>query len=173
MTGTMMHALYLLSVWIHILVATVWIGGMLFLVLVVVPWLRKGGRTDAALFQRETGERFRNVGWVCFGLLLVTGTFNLWVRGVRLSDFVRAEWLHSPFGKTVVVKLSVFLLVLAVSGIHDFVVGPRATRAIAADARSTQAQLERRRASVLGRINVVLALILVAAGVMLVRRVPW
>lgn len=133
----------------------------------------RGGRTDAAVFLRETGERFRNVGWICFGLLLVTGTFNLWVRGVQLSDFVRAEWLQSPFGKTVVMKLTAFLLVLAVSAIHDFVVGPRATRAIAADPRCTQAQLERRRASALGRINVVLALVLVASGVMLVRGAPW
>ncbi len=83
-----MRALYLLSVWIHILAATVWIGGMLFLVLVVVPWLRKGKRPDAAVFLRETGTRFRNVGWICFALLAVTGTFNLWMRGVRLSDSV-------------------------------------------------------------------------------------
>ena len=168
-----MHALYLLSVWVHLLAATVWIGGMLFLVLVVVPWLRRGGRAEAAVFLRETGLRFRNVGWTCFLLLVVTGTFNLWVRGVRLSDFYRAEWLASPFGKTVVVKLGAFLLVLAVSAIHDFVVGPRATRAIAADARSPAARVERRRASVLGRLNVVLALILVGAGVVLVRGVPW
>lgn len=78
-----MHALYLLSVWVHILAATVWLGGMLFLVLVVVPWLRKGGGTDAAVFLRETGERFRSVGWGCFFVLLITGTFNLWFRGVR------------------------------------------------------------------------------------------
>lgn len=168
-----MHALYLLSVWVHILAATVWIGGMLFLVLVVVPWLRKGGRTDAAAFLRETGTRFRNVAWVCFGLLLVTGTFNLWIRGVRLGDFARADWLRSSFGETVVLKLSAFLLVLLISGVHDFVVGPRATKAIAADARSAKAQVYRRRASVLGRVNVALALILTAAGVMLVRGVPW
>jgi putative copper export protein len=168
-----MHALYLLSVWVHVLAATVWIGGMLFLVLVVVPWLRRGGRVEAAVFLRETGERFRNVGWVCFLLLVVTGTFNLWVRGVRLSDFGRSEWLGSPFGKTVVVKLCAFALVLAVSAVHDFVVGPRATRALAADPRSAAAQAERRRASVLGRVNVFLALILLGAGVMLVRGVPW
>ncbi|MCC6766479.1 MAG: CopD family protein [Deltaproteobacteria bacterium] len=151
----------------------VWIGGMLFLVLVVVPWLRGGGQIEAGVFLRETGVRFRNVGWSCFLLLLITGTFNLWVRGVRLSDFGRAEWLASPLGETVVLKLGVFLLVLVVSAVHDFVVGPRATRAIAADPRSPGAQRLRRRTSVLGRVNVVLALILVAAGVMLVRGVPW
>lgn len=168
-----MRSLYLLSVWTHILAATIWIGGMLFLVLVVVPWLRSGSRTNAGLFLKETGERFRNVGWVCFGVLLVTGTYNLWFRGVRLSDFVRREWLESPFGKTVLVKLAAFLLVLLVSAIHDFIVGPQATRILAADPNSAAARLQRRRASLLGRVNVLLALVLVAAGVLLVRGAAW
>ena len=95
-----MRVLYLASVWLHILAATVWIGGMAFLVLVVVPWLRKRGATDAGRLLRETGQRFRTVGWVCFAIVAITGTFNLWSRGVRLSDFSRAEWLSSPFGHT-------------------------------------------------------------------------
>lgn len=167
-----MHTLYLASVWLHILAATVWIGGMFFLVLVVVPWLRRGNRVNAGAFLRETGERFRNVGWACFGVLLLTGTFNLWVRGVRLSDFARDEWLASPFGRTVLSKLSVFVVVLAVSGLHDFVIGPRATAAIAQDPRSAEAQTARHRASLFGRANVLLALLLVALGVILVRGVP-
>ena len=106
-------------------------------------------------------------------LLVLTGSFNLWFRGVRLSDFGRAEWLASPFGKTVVVKLGVFLAVLAISAVHDFRLGPQATRAIAADPTSVISQRARRQASWLGRLNVLLALVLIAAGVMLVRGVPW
>ena len=168
-----MHTLYLFSVFFHILAATIWIGGMAFLVLVVVPWLRQGGRTDASAFLRETGTRFRSVGWACFVVLLFTGSFNLWVRGVRPSDFVRTEWLSSPFGQTVLVKLSAFFVVLVVSAVHDFVVGPAATTAIAADPRSPEAARQRRRASMLGRFNVLLALVLLAAGVTLVRGTPW
>ncbi|MEZ4362395.1 MAG: CopD family protein [Kofleriaceae bacterium] len=167
-----MHLLYLLSVGIHILAATAWIGGMLFLVLVVVPWLR-GGRVEAATFLRETGERFRAVGWTCFAVLALTGAFNLWARGVRVPDLARTAWLTSPFGKLVLLKLGVFVLVLVVSAVHDFIVGPRATQAIAVDPQSPAAQRERRRASVLGRVNVLLALLLVAVGVMLVRGAPW
>ena len=168
-----MQAIYLISVWLHILAAIAWIGGMFFIVLVVVPWLRKGGRANAAVFLRETGMRFRNVAWVCFALLLVTGSYNLWIRGVGLSDFGRAEWLSSPAGHTVLFKLGVFAVVLIVSAVHDFRVGPRATVAIAKDPRSPETELLRRRASLLGRANVVLALLLVAAGVMLVRGTPW
>ena len=165
--------LYLVSVWLHILAATTWIGGMLFLVLVVVPWLRRGGRAAGAAFLRETGERFRSVGWACFAIVLVTGSFNLWVRGVRIGSFFNAAWRETPFGRAVLWKLGVFAVVLAVSAYHDFVIGPRATRALAADPRSAEAEALRRRASLLGRINAVLAFVLVALAVFLVRGWPW
>jgi len=167
------RALYLFSVWTHIVAATVWMGGMFFLVLVVVPWLRSRPREGAAIFLRETGRRFRNVGWICFLVLMTTGTFNLWMRGVRFSDFVDAEWLVSPFGRTVILKLGVFAVVLVLSAVHDFWLGPRATEAIERDPRSSRADGLRRRASRLGRVNAVLALVLVALGVMLVRGSPW
>lgn len=169
-----MHAIYLLSVWLHVLAATIWIGGMFFIVLVIVPWLRHGGNREAAgAFLRETGERFRGVGWVCFGIIVVTGTFNLWVRGVRVSDFGRGEWIASSFGTLVMTKLTAFALVLGVSVVHDFSVGPRATRAIERNPESKQAGRLRRQASLLGRANALLALVLVAVGVMLVRGALW
>jgi putative copper export protein len=164
-----MHTLYLVSVWLHILAASTWIGGMLFLVLVVVPWLRQKDRANAAAFLRETGNRFRNVGWAAFAVLLLTGTFNLSVRGVRLADFGDAAWRASPFGSSVLLKLTLFSAVLALSAVHDFVVGPRATRAIENAPRSAEAQTLRRYASRLGRANVVLALALVFVAVLLVR----
>lgn len=165
----MVRLLYLISVWVHILAATIWIGGMLFLVLVVVPWLRAGNREQAGAFLRDTGRRFRTVGWACFAILLVTGTYNLWVRGVRWGDLVDPVWLGSPFGRAVAVKLVVFTLVLIVSAVHDWSIGPRATRAMEADPRSELTAKLRRRASWLGRLNVILALVLVAAAVAIVR----
>ncbi|MCA9675811.1 MAG: DUF4149 domain-containing protein [Kofleriaceae bacterium] len=170
---TTLHTLYLVSVWLHILAAMTWIGGMLFLVLVVVPWLRRGDRATAAAFLRDTGTRFRDVGWTCFGVILATGTFNLWVRGVRIADLARPSWRASPFGKAVLWKLAVFALVLVVSAYHDFVIGPRATAALRDAPGSVAAERLRRRASWLGRLDAVLALILVALAVILVRGWPW
>lgn len=168
-----MHSLYLLSVYLHIAAAIVWIGGMFFLVLVIVPWLRQGERAQAAMVMRATGKRFRDIGWACFGVVLVTGAFNLYVRGVRFGDFLRPEWLASPFGKAVTWKLSVFALVLCLSAIHDFVHGPRATLAVRKDPRSPEAERFRKQASYLGRLNMALALVLLGLGVVLVRGWPW
>jgi putative copper export protein len=167
------RAFYLLSVWLHILAATIWIGGMAFLVLVVVPWLRRGNAGNAAAMLRDTGMRFRDVGWVCFGILLLTGSFNLWARGVRVSDFFSVEWRSSPFGKAVLLKLALFVVVLVLSAFHDFFVGPRATQAIERDPSSPEARAWRRSASRLGRTNALFALLLLAVAVTLVRGVPW
>jgi len=167
-----MHALYVASVFLHILAAIIWMGGMFFLILVVVPWLRSGNRQTAGTLLRDTGLRFRTVGWACLGTLLATGTFNLWVRRVRLSDLVAPEWIGTPFGRTVVLKLTLFTVVIALSVVHDFVVGPRATRALQQDPGGTDALRLRRTASWMGRLNALLALALVYLGVVLVRGWP-
>ncbi len=164
-----MHTLYVFSVWLHILAAATWIGGMLFLVFVVVPWLRRGDRAQAAKLLEETGLRFRTVGWICFAILLATGSINLWARGVSLGDLVDPAWLSAPFGRAFLFKMTAFAGVLAVSFVHDFFIGPRATTAARRDPAGAEALRLRRLASGMGRANVLLALVIVAFAVMLVR----
>jgi uncharacterized membrane protein len=168
-----MFTLYLLSVWLHVMAATIWIGGLFFLMLVVVPWLRSGSSAEPARLLRETAGRFRTVAWACFAVLLVTGTFNLWMRGVRPDNLLNADWLTSPFGSVVVAKLVVFLVLVALSARHDFVVGPKAAEAIQRDPQSPETARLRREASLHGRVNALLALLLVAIAVMIVRGRPW
>jgi copper resistance protein D len=167
------HALYLVSVWLHVLAATLWLGGMLFLVVAVVPVLRRMERGSAAALMHSVGVRFRAAGWVCFALLLLTGAFNLAVRGVRWADLMRAEFWDSPLGRPLSVKLAAFALVLVLSAWHDFWVGPRATQVAHEDPTGPEAQGLRRRASRIGRANVLLALVLVACGVVIVRGWPF
>ena len=168
-----MHTAYVVSVWLHIVAAAFWVGGMLFLVLVVVPWVRHADRRTAVGMLRDTGRRFRNLAWVSFAVLLVTGSFNLWVRGVRLEDLGRADWLSSPFGHAVVIKLAVFAVVIALSALHDFVLGPRATQAAERDPRAADTERLRRAASYVGRANLLLGLLLFFVGVTLVRGCVW
>lgn len=167
-----MGALYLVSVWLHIVAATTWLGGMIFLVLVVVPTLRRGERALAAAIMRDSGRRFRTVGWACFAILLVTGTFNAWWRGVRLALLVDPSFTTTLFGRTLLIKLGVFAVVLALSVRHDFFVGPRASQALVRGDTSGAERL-RREASWLGRLTALLALVLFALAVVLVRGAVW
>src|SRR2546426_6219415 len=63
-----------LNLWLHILAAVIWIGGMLFLSLVAVPVLRQ---VDSPLLRadlfRKMAWRFRRLVWICLAVLILTG----------------------------------------------------------------------------------------------------
>lgn len=168
-----MRTLYLLSVWLHLLAASVWIGGMAFLALVLVPVLRRPeNRRSAASLFHWTGVRFRAVGWACLGLLVLTGIFQLGVRGFGWRDLLGGRLWAGPAGRILALKLFLVAGVLGLSAVHDFAIGPRATALWQADPASPQAWRLRRQASWIGRLNLLLALGAVALGVMLVRGTP-
>ena len=101
--------------WLHVLAAITWIGGMLFVALVLVPVTRR--LEDAALRARlfhAVGLRFRAVGWIALGVLVATGLVH-----VERHPFL----LASPRFQ---VKLALVVLALILSALHDFVLGPRA-----------------------------------------------
>lgn len=163
-----MRELYLANVTIHVLAALFWIGGMFFFALVGAPALRRiespGLRAD--LF-RQLGERFRGAGWIAIGVLLATGTANLWFSGLLRFDVLADPgfWL-SPYGRALGWKLVGVTAMLVVSALHDFALGPRAARL---EAGTPGALRARRRAALLARGNAVLGLVVVIIAVRLAR----
>lgn len=178
------RTLYLMSVWLHIVAAALWVGGMLFLVLVLLPAVRRGeGPERTAALVQKVGRRYRDVGWGALGVLAVTGTVNVALRGVGWADLWEGAFWSGAFGRVLAVKLVLVGITLALSLIHDLVVGPRATAAWqglrqgeggaegAGGARARALRL-RRLAAWMGRLNLLVALAIVALGVMLVRGAP-
>ncbi len=165
-----MYTFYLFSVWLHILAVAVWIGGMVFLALVLVPVIRRPEhRSAAAVLIHQTGVRFRGVGWACIGLVLLSGLFNLGFRGITWTDLWSGQLWQGSFGHVFGVKLFLVGIILILSVWHDFVVGPRATALWRANPTSSKAQRLRRQAGWFGRLLLLLALVVVALGVMLGR----
>jgi putative copper resistance protein D len=164
------YTFYLLSVWLHLVAAVVWIGGMVFLALVVVPITRRPEHQRIAMsLISQTGRRFRWVGWGCLLLLLLSGTFNLAYRGFGWADAWNGRVFAGLFGRTLAIKLLFVAMILLLSVVHDFVVGPRATAVGQAAPGSPDAVRLRLQASWMGRLNLLLALLVVALGVTLVR----
>lgn len=152
------RALYLLSVYVHLLAAVVWVGGMVFLVLVLVPVLRGRpfGEIQTQLLYR-IGMQLRRVGWVALALLVITGLTNLWLRGIAPAELLNADLYRGRWGRALLAKLALVASVLAISAAHDFWVGPRAIALMEADAGAC-ARSMRRRARWMGRLTLLLSL---------------
>jgi putative copper export protein len=136
----------LLVRFLHLVAALTWIGGMLFVALVLVPVTRR--IDDPALRRRlvhAAGVRFRTVGWIAIGLLLVTGLANIWLRPELLT--LTRFW----------VKIGLVAAAIVLGALHDFVLGPRAGRPDAPP-------FVRPAASWLARINVLLVLAVAYLG---------
>ena len=164
-----MPALYYANVTVHVLAAMLWLGGMFFLGVVGAPVLRaiEPPSLRQRLFQ-ELGTRFRRIGWWAIAVLLVTGAINLHYRGWLRWDGVlgASTFWRTPVGHVLGGKLAVVVLMVLVSAIHDFVIGPRAGLAAPG---SPDAILLRRRAALLARLNAILGVVLVVVAVRLAR----
>ena len=165
-----MHSFYLLSVWLHILAAIVWIGGMVFLGAVLVPILRRDAFKHIRMpMLYATALRFRWVGWVTLGLLVVTGILNVGLRGYDWKALFTASFWQSSWGTTLGWKLVLVTIVLAISGVHDFYLGPRTMHVLENDPDSPNAERLRRWSSWMGRLTLVLSLVILGFAVLLVR----
>jgi uncharacterized membrane protein len=160
--------LYHLNVTIHVLAALFWLGGMFFLGVVGAPVLRtvEPPALRAELFRR-LGESFRNAGWVAIAVLFVTGVLNLQLRGMLAWELLssRAFW-GTPFGTALLGKLLAVGVMIVISALHDFVLGPRASR-VSAGTRDSQRL--RIRAAWFARANAFVGIALVFFAVRLAR----
>jgi putative copper export protein len=96
---------------LHVLAATIWVGGQLVLA-ALVPTLRRFG----AEVPRAAAGRFNQVAWAAFAVLIVTGVWNIIAVGGDIDD--------PGYKTTLIVKL----VVVAISGV---------TAALHARSRST------------------------------------
>lgn len=151
---------YLISVYLHIICAAIWIGGMLFLPLVVLPTIKN--HPDRVKLLYKTGIRFRVVGWIVLAILLITGLTNMHLRGLEISVETLTQ---TAYGQLVGYKLIIFVLVLALGAWHDFHVGKRAIEKMERGESSKFRQVARWS----GRLNLLLALAAAFIGLILSR----
>ena len=89
---------------LHVLAATIWVGGQLVLA-ALVPALRRFG-TDVL---GAAARRFNQVAWVAFAVLIITGIWNIAAVSPQISH-------NASYRTTLIVKLAA----VAVSGVAAF-----------------------------------------------------
>ena len=161
---------YTLVVLIHILAAIIWLGGMFFIAIVMVPVLR---RLEPAQKRIEvlsaTATKFRAISWIAILVLLITGVLNAINHGVTMQKISTGEFFSSYFGKILILKLILVFAMLVLSAIHDFILGPRLIELLNSSNPDsfTKLQKNRKYVSWLARINALLGILVVACAVML------
>lgn len=159
-----MSTWYLISVFVHVVLAAFWIGGMLFLPLVILPGIKHSPDRISILY--KTGIKFRFYGWIALGGLLLTGLLNIHLRGIPITWKFFAS---SSYGVLVSYKLLIFIVLLSLSGVHDYFIGKRAINEMQYSSSEKLKQLARWS----GRINLLLALMMAFLGVVLSRGGVW
>lgn len=131
---------------VHLLSATVWVGGTIVLVFVGVPAIRKLEGEARATAMKALGRRWRPLGWSAMGIAILSG---LWL--THLHGGLNSAALSTDFDRTLILKsvLVVFLCIGAL--IHDYVLGPRLQREMRAG--EPQAPVTRRRLIWVGWFN--------------------
>lgn len=153
---------------VHVLAAMVWVGGVLFLVLVGAPVLRRLEPPELREQLFDTlGMRFRYVGWLAVAVLIVTGTAILWVRGwLTMELFGASAFWRSPAGNALAWKLGAVVAMIVLNAGHDIALSPGRAKALRA---SPEWPATRRRLVLMARAGTLAALIVVIAAVRLAR----
>ena len=157
--------MYSTLVILHILAAVSWVGGMIFLSLVLAPLVRgrKAAPEFMALF-RSAALRFRPIVWTAMAILVLTGPMLLSHRGVSVMH-------PSSWAGIVTVKLTLVGVLLLLTLMHDLVFGPQVSRvsAVPEPQRTTGEQVVFKTARWLPRLSLLMALAVVIAAAILAR----
>ena len=141
---------------VHLLAATVWVGGTVALVFVSVPSAQRLEGEARARTLRELGRRWRPIGWSALGVAIATGA----VIAIREHAFdttsIRFDWMLGVKGVLVG-------LLVAGAYLHDFVLGPGLARQI----REGKPQSLRPILTTIGRANLLVTLALPVLGALL------
>ena len=100
-----------IRLFLHVLAATIWVGGQITLA-ALVPVLRRLG----AEIPRAAARRFNQVAWPAFAVLVITGIWNI--------AAVHAQ-IHGSYETTLVIKLIVVVISGVTAALHARARNPR------------------------------------------------
>ncbi|MBN9609670.1 MAG: hypothetical protein J0I11_10185 [Actinobacteria bacterium] len=104
----------------HVIFAMAWVGGQLTLSLLLIPLLQRKLSPELAASVRTSFGKTFGIYTLALFLPLQVAT------GIALAMHAGVTWaslLQPGYGRTLLAKLVVFALVLAISGVHGYLQG--------------------------------------------------
>lgn len=158
----MKYEIYRISVFLHIFAFSIWFGGMIFISLILRPSIMR--RQDYPEILDVVARKFSKITWFfIFPVLFVSGFFNSYFRTGEINPF---EWSQYAPGKIALVKFHLFILILILSALHDFKLGPKAVELMKSNANPEKF---RKLSGIVGRVNFLLGIVMLILGILLVR----
>jgi copper transport protein len=152
------------SDWLHLVASGFWLGGLIQLALTMsrsVSGLQ--GAQRLRVLDRAI-PLFTRLAVASTVVIALTGAYNSWIHVDRLS----ALW-STPYGEALLVKIILFIVMVALGGVSTFVIHPKAKRLIAGDdgaATDEHLKLDRSFYRAVGLEVVLGILVLLAAAVL-------
>lgn len=167
----MENTLHISAVWLHILGIALFVGPQFFLAFAWVPASRRieplATRVQA---MRVITRRFGYIGGIGLALIVIAGSYLIssWRDFYGQPD---VGFTEIRYGVIFIIKMSVFIVMLAVVGLHTFLVGPKLVDALEAQAAGSanEAQVRGLRgwSMALSITGLLLTLLIMVFGVML------
>jgi uncharacterized membrane protein len=148
--------------WLHMLATVTWIGSLVAISLLVLPAARKTLQPAEQLaFLAAMQKRLEPIAWFSMGLLLVTGLFQL-SANPHYDGFLATS---GQWSIAILVKHSLAILMVIVSALQTWEVLPSIQRTLLRAEKADPGELARlqRRENLLLRLNLILAVLILAA----------
>ncbi len=104
--------------WLHLLAALVWGGGLFILSLAVLPNMVKAGE-HAAPVLADVSRRFSRIAGIAVLVIALTAVYN-----ARVYVGSVEALLESPYGRTVIAKIVLFLMLLGLAVYNRYISVP-------------------------------------------------
>ncbi len=150
--------------WVHLTCASIWVGGSLFLGIVLAPMLGTIAESpaDRLAFMLRIGRRFNKIALPAFIILIITGIYNS--RAFLLQP---DALIDSDYGIILLIKIIFVVVTLMIYIVHIRSLDIETEKRIMSGDSNSYIQHVRSRIILLGRVIVGLSLIILFLGALL------
>ena len=146
---------------IHILAGVTWVGGIIYMILVLLPSLGAIEPASAGVLMSGLSKRFTRVAWTSIILLIITG-------GMRILPGTLFDF-SSQYGTFFTIKLGSVLLMILIALYITFALYPKVRKLAPAPGEEPSAEFVslQRQLPLLAKINVILGILVIFSVSML------